>query len=244
MSKRGARLTGLAPVLAAAASAANAGVSITPALVSDYDFRGYSQSDREPALQIGIDYDRKHMHVGAWASSVDLGPGDARAELDLFADYTFGSDRTVEVNTGLLFYTYPGHADYTFPEVWITASKGWCSVSYRYSWDWARTSREASYLEASVTVPVAAAGLSVVGHVGHSTGQYWNRLGADHGRTGAYTDYSLGVSRRFGEFTAAAKYVDSTGVDVNDLTPLAGNVLSNAGRVIVSVSTTLPWARR
>ena len=41
----------LAGLTLAAAATAQAGLSVTPAVVSDYDFRGISQTAAEPALQ-------------------------------------------------------------------------------------------------------------------------------------------------------------------------------------------------
>ena len=46
----------LAGALLVAAGAANAGVTVTPAVVSDYDFRGISQSAKDPAFQLSVNY--------------------------------------------------------------------------------------------------------------------------------------------------------------------------------------------
>jgi len=235
--------------LAAASAAAHADVSVTPALTSDYDFRGYTQSDKKPALSVSVDYSGGPIHVGAWTSSIDFGPHDARSELDLMADYTFGSDDTVKVNTGFVYYTYPGHDNYTYPEAWVMASKGWFSAAYHYSWDWANVSQEASYVEGNVTVPIASTGFSAVGHVGYSFGQYWKAVddaaqAAGVSGNGEYIDWSVGVTKGFGNFNFVLKYVDSNGVDFSADSGPYKNVFSNDGRVILSVSTTLPWAKK
>src|SRR6187200_2427346 len=57
--------------LLVAAAAANAQVSSTVTLTSDYDFRGFSQSATDPAIQASLDYAHESgWYVGAWASNV------------------------------------------------------------------------------------------------------------------------------------------------------------------------------
>lgn len=227
-------LAGLA--LTVAAYAAHADVTVSPSLVSDYDFRGYSQSGKSPALQIGLDYASGPIHVGAWTSNVDFGKGDAKTELDLLADYSFGSDETVKFNTGVVYYTYPGHDEWTYPEAWVTATRGWFSLGYHYGWAWPVVSAghgvdslEGSYIEGNVTVPLGDSGFSAAGHVGYSFGQYWSSI--------EYTDWSLGVSKTLGKFNVALKYVGSDQVENTS------DVFNNQDRVILSVGTTLPWGK-
>jgi uncharacterized protein (TIGR02001 family) len=227
-------LAGLA--LALAAAVAHADVSVTPALVSDYDFRGYSQSGKSPALQIGLDYSSGPIHVGGWTSNIDFGPGDAKTELDLIADYSFGSDALANFNAGVIYYTYPGHDEWAYPEVWLSASKGWFSLSYYYGWAWPVVadgrnvdSQDGHYVEGSVTVPIGDSGFDVTGHVGYSFGQFWTDA--------EYADYSVGVSKSFGNFSAELKFVGSSQDTIKS------DIFNNEDRVILSVSTTLPWAK-
>ena len=69
----------LMPSLAQAQLAFNAGV------VTDYRYRGISQTRLKPAVQGGVDYSIDGFYVGAWASYIkwikDAG-GDANAEID------------------------------------------------------------------------------------------------------------------------------------------------------------------
>ena len=51
--------------------------SSTWTAVSDYDFRGWSQSAKSPALQGSADYAFANgLSIGAWASNVDFSPLD------------------------------------------------------------------------------------------------------------------------------------------------------------------------
>src|SRR4051812_15822558 len=64
--------------------------SSTWTAVSDYDFRGVTQSGKDPALQASADYAFSNgFSIGAWASNIDFGPAykDEDMELDLYANY-------------------------------------------------------------------------------------------------------------------------------------------------------------
>ena len=60
-------------------------------VVTDYRYRGISQSRLKPALQGGVDFAHKSgFYLGTWASTIkwikDAG-GDAPVELDLYGGY-------------------------------------------------------------------------------------------------------------------------------------------------------------
>jgi len=212
------------------ASAAQAGLSVTPTVVSDYDFRGISQTAEDPALQLGVDYATDGgLHLGAWASNIDWGSSyDGDVEVDLIADYTLGSDETVKVNFGGVDYMYPSMTDQNTAEFWVTLMKSYFSGSIRYSNDWFQLG-EAFYYELNGTFPIGETGFSVMGHVGYSDGDAWSGI--------EYTDYSIGVSKGFGNFTGTLKLVAS------DAPKSSTSVFSTDDRVILSISTTLPWAK-
>ncbi len=81
--------------LLAAAAAAKAEVSSTWTLTNDYDFRGTSQSAKDPAVQASIDWaDESGWYVGAWASNVDFGDDvDIDYEVDLYTGFSGGDRR-------------------------------------------------------------------------------------------------------------------------------------------------------
>lgn len=108
-------------------------------LVSDYRFRGVSQSDKGMAVQGGITATHESgAYVGTWASN--LGGwgrfGGSNMELDLFAGYAIPlGGATLDV--GLTWYMYPSGADITdFAEPYIKLSstvgpvKGLVGVAY------------------------------------------------------------------------------------------------------------------
>ena len=79
---------GLAAIgLTLAAAAAHADITGTVTAVSDYDFRGITQTAQDPALQGSIDYTHSSgFYLGAWGSNVDFGDCcDENVEVDVYA---------------------------------------------------------------------------------------------------------------------------------------------------------------
>jgi len=86
-------------------------VTGTLSLVSDYRFRGISQSWRQPAVQAGIDYTHASgLYLGNWNSSVSSNSynNGASLESDLYGGYRFPLAQDVTADAGVLFYLYPG----------------------------------------------------------------------------------------------------------------------------------------
>ncbi len=80
------------------------------ALVSDYRFRGISQSNLKPAVQGGIDLTHKSgFYVGNWNSSVSewTAPNGGGLEMDFYGGYTT-EIVGVGIDVGAVYYYYPG----------------------------------------------------------------------------------------------------------------------------------------
>ena len=103
--------TGEKPVAAAEPVAETSAFTIngTAALVTDYRFRGLSQTDKDFAVQGSLTVTHSSgIYVSVWGSSIDdyiAAGGDQ--EIDLIAGYkkTFGG---TTVDVGALYYYYPG----------------------------------------------------------------------------------------------------------------------------------------
>ncbi len=81
------------------------------ALVSDYRFRGLSQSWRQPAVQGGIDYTHASgFYLGNWNSSVSSNSynNGGSMEVDLYGGYRFEPVKDIMMDVGVLTYIYPG----------------------------------------------------------------------------------------------------------------------------------------
>lgn len=115
-------------------------VSGSVGLVSDYRFRGVSQSDKAMAVQGGITATHESgAYVGTWASNLaGWGTfGGAGIELDLFAGYAVPLGENATLDVGLTWYMYPSGADKTdFAEPYVKLSsqmgpiKGLLGVAY------------------------------------------------------------------------------------------------------------------
>jgi uncharacterized protein (TIGR02001 family) len=214
----------VAGALLAVAGAASAGsFSVTPTITTDYDFRGLTQTDKDPAFQLGATYAfDSGFYVGAWGSNVDFGAGDPNVEIDYFAGYA-GGDATESFgyDIGMNYYSYAGAGSLNTLELYAGISKGYFSGKLWYSDDVASTKNSGFYLEGNVAYPLPQ-DFSLIGHVGYNFGDAW--------KPNEYVDWSAGVAKSFGKLSLNVKYVNS-----ND---------ASFGRdaVIASISTTLPWA--
>ena len=98
-----------APALAQDAPASPITVTGNVTAVTDYRFRGVTQTNKHPAIQGGATIAHSSgFYVGGWGSSIDQGTAaGANAELDLIAGYSKTFDG-LTVDGGLLYYYYPG----------------------------------------------------------------------------------------------------------------------------------------
>jgi uncharacterized protein (TIGR02001 family) len=123
---------------------AAAEVSGSIAVVSDYVFRGVSQTNEKPALQGGITWNHESgFYAGAWGSSISwLSDSDpevsSQVELDGFIGYAgeFG-DSGVGYDLAATYYWYPGDypPGFTDPDtVELSVALSWSVLSAKYSY--------------------------------------------------------------------------------------------------------------
>lgn len=218
-----------------ASGLAHAQFSSTITAASDYDFRGVSQSAKDPALQASVDYAfESGFAVGAWASNIDYGDGvDGDVELDLYANYTGEISESLGWTTGIVYYLFPGSDDIEeYPEIFGGLNAGPFAFKQWYSNDLYGSDESAWYTEANATFELPA-NFSVLLHAGYSYGDYFDQpsVGED------LFDYSVGVGYKLGNFSLALKY---TGTNADD-TEQTADALNTEGRVVFSIATTFPW---
>ncbi len=217
-----------------AAMTAQAEITGTVEAVSDYNWRGISQTSQNPALQGSIDYAHESgFYIGAWGSNVDFGDCcDEEVEVDVYAGFSGGETLTWDV--GLNYYTYPGAEDLDFPEIYAGIGYEWFSSKLWYSNDFGNTDESAFYLEAGGEWELPASfGLNA--HVGYSDG---DGVEAAYGQSD-YFDWSVGVTYTLGHFDLGLKYAD--GSDLETLDGTRDDVSSSEGVAIFSISTSFPW---
>lgn len=115
------------------------------AVVSDYRFRGISQTYLAPAIQGGFDYSHSSgFYVGNWNSSVSGNSynNGAGVEMDFYGGWK-GSWGDWGLDVGGLYYYYPeayytsgvanGRSKYNNFELYIGGSWKWLSAKYSYA---------------------------------------------------------------------------------------------------------------
>ena len=199
--------------------------------VSDYVFRGISQTQNKPAVQGGFDYSHASgVYVGVWGSNVNWvsenGYKDENSlEVDFYGGYrtTFAEDFGVDV--GAIYYYYPGDRQPGFKntntaEVYAGVSWKFLSLKYNYvvspyfvGWttDSLGKTRGSGYLDLTASYAFGE-GWGVVGHVGR---QYVRGNGS-----ASYTDWKLGVTKDVGIGVVGLAY---TGTNADRSCPAADN---------------------
>jgi len=214
-------------------------VSGSVGLVSDYRFRGVSQSDQDLAVQGGVTIAHKSgFYIGTWASNLaGWGTfGGSNTELDLIGGFktAIGSGA---LDVGLTWYMYPGGAsetDFAEPYAKLSGPVGPLSllagVAYAPKQQalgrWYFTGAAAAagvyddpgdkednlYLWGDATAALPTTPLTAKAHIGYSDG---NRgLGPNAtsvAPTGTYWDWMLGVDYAVGgtPLTLGVSYVDT-----------------------------------
>jgi len=236
-------LAGLA--LALTGLAAQAEITGNAAVVSDYNWRGISQSAGDPAIQGGIDYSHESgFYAGAWGSNVDFGDCcDENVEVDLYTGFRGGDTLTWDV--GLIYYWYPGAEDIDFPEIYVGLGWEWLSGKISYSNDFGNSGESAFYFEANATYELPA-NFGLTGHLGYSDGDncfasITNDAGDIVECEDSYMDWSVGATYALGNFTLGLKYADGSDLSINDGTQ--NDVNNSEGVAIFSVSTAFPWSK-
>lgn len=186
--------------------------------VSDYVFRGYTQSNENPAIQGGVDANFGSFYVGAWASSVDFGD-DTDTEVDIYGGYR-GEAGGFAFDVGAVGYGYAGEpdgADYDYVELKAAASRavGPATFGGAFYWspDFFGLDKEAAYLEGNVAFTPADK-WTVTGAVGYQ----WLNVNDN------YTSWNLGVGYALTEHVAIDVRYHDADVDgpLSDARAVAG----------------------
>ena len=228
----------IALALASMPGFALAGVSGTAALTSDYVFRGVSQTNGDPALQVGVEgaFD-SGWYVGAWGSNIswlsDLStpaaPISSSLELDVYGGYRGKFGDTVTFDAGAIGYWYPGDFPSGFneadtAELYFGIGVGMFSAKYFYAVTdlFGYTDSDgSSYLDLS-----ANWGFADSWTLNLHAGRQWIESNESY----EYSDWKLGVTKGFANgWSLAFAYFDTNADDVLYTNPHGTQIADGAG---------------
>ena len=189
-------------------------------LVSDYRFRGISQTAKKFAIQGTFTVAHESgFYATVWGSSVDdyiANGGDA--EIDLIAGYkkTFGG---TTIDGGFLYYYYPGsggiNSDFAEPYISLSHTVGpatakiTANYAFKQHGDYSgrpgRTRDDNLYLAGDLSAGIPNTPISVAAHVGHSFGPSYQTAPYR-----GYTDWNVGASYLYKNLTFGVSYVDAS----------------------------------
>jgi uncharacterized protein (TIGR02001 family) len=178
-------------------------VSFNVGVVSQYIYRGLTQSNYRPAAQIGADYSHSSgFYAGVWASSItwlrNFGISNSQVEIDTYLGFknTVG-DFTYDV--GYLRYNYPGSVTpgATKPdtdEIYIAGTFKEYTLKYSHGLSnvfGTADSKNSYYIDFTAAWGLPQ-GMTLTAHVGH---QKFTGVNAD---PATYSDWKLAVGKDFG----------------------------------------------
>ena len=226
-------IAALAPVVQAQESTLSYNVGV----VSDYRYRGISQSRLEPALQGGIDYaDKSGFYVGAWGSTIkwikDSGASSGSVEVDLYGGYK-GAVGDVAYDVGFLRYEYAGnklknvqnYVNANTNEVYGAITYGLFTAKYSHAISdlfGNPNSKNSYYLDLSANFDLGD-GYTLTPHVG--------RQFIKNAPTYTYNDYSVTLTKDLGNGLSGSLTLVDTNNDNYLYAPTNKN-LGKAGAVV------------
>ena len=199
------------------------GLSASMTATSEYIWRGLKQSQGDPAVQVGIDYNFDNgFYVGTWASTIKwTEDGNYMKDSDFETNFFGGhanelGDTGIGYDVGLLQYYFPGNkksgvadVDATEAYIGLNTDIAHTNLAVKYShvlsddaWGIA-DAKGSQYYEANWTIPVTDT-VSVLSHVGRSEFD-----GTGNGNLD-YTDWSIGAEYAWNEnLTLGAAWTDT-----------------------------------
>jgi uncharacterized protein (TIGR02001 family) len=173
--------------------------------VSDYAFRGVSQTNEGPALQGGVDFNHDSgFHAGAWASNVDFVDGDgANIELDLYAGWGTDINDVLSIDATLIHYFYIDQNAYEYNELLVKMGvTEYVTFLLGYSNDVFGSDETGIYYQVAGSYPLPWGDLNLTGSLGH--------YDLDDALGDSYNDQSVGLSHAFGPMNVTVAYVHAS----------------------------------
>ena len=187
-------------------------VSGNVAIVSQYRFRGVSQSDGDLAIQGGLTVSHQSgFYLSTWASNLGgFGTyGGANMELDLIGGYkhSFGK---VTADGGLLWYVYPGTSGHNYAEPYLNVSGNAGPLALKVGGNYAPKqsaigNNDSLYVYGEANAAIPHTPITLKSHLGYTTGPGATPAGP----TGHYVDWQLGADVAYKALTFNLSYIDT-----------------------------------
>jgi len=194
-------------------------------LVSNYIFRGISQTSNNPAIQGGMDYSHASgFYAGVWGSNVNwiqdsvVTSGSVTMELDTYLGFKKSINDDMGYDFGYIRYNYLGNYTTVSPytaadtaEVYAAFTYKFLTAKYSYSLlDQFLTvpdTKGTNYLELNANYTIPDTTFTLTAHVGKQTytGATADGLAAA-GTPPTYTDYKVGVAKDFSGYVIGLAY--------------------------------------
>lgn len=217
------------------------------AIVSDYRYRGITQTTFDPALQVGADFSLPNgLYLGAFLTNIkwikDYGRSDGNpsvkgsSELDLYGGFKTELAKGITGDIGILRYQYPGntlqnHSGYdnaNTTEIYGAVSFGPATLKYSRSTTnlfGNPNSKGSGYLDLTAAFDLGD-GWSVTPHIGRQT------VANATASAGDYTDVSVGLTKDFAGVLFGLTFVTVDAKDENFYQTFAKKFQGKSGVVL------------
>ena len=202
-------------------------ISGSATFVTDYRFRGISQTGGDPAIQGGITATHESgFYVGTWGSSIKGGDALGEMELDLFGGWSGKLTEGLSFDGGLLYYAYPTNvtgynAEFFEPYATLSTTVGPVEAKLGVNYAWkqdALGNDDNLYLHGELSAGIPQTPISLSAHLGYTDGPLAPAFLAGTNDMNGW-DWSIGASATvLGKLNVGVSYIGTDGPSVDGLT--------------------------
>ncbi len=177
-------------------------------VVSDYRFRGFSQTGEEPTIQGTFTLTHESgFYAGVWGSGISFNNG---TEIDVYAGFAKEVASGLTADVGITGYFYPGASNTSVYEPYfaLTGTVGPATIKGGVAWAWGGQDSlgddSAIYVYTDAAVGIPETPVKLKAHLGYAKSDSF--LG---GLDGEVLDYSVGIDFSWKALTLGVSYVNT-----------------------------------
>ena len=203
-----------APAYAQDEEASDITISGGAEVVSDYRFRGFSQSTEDFAIQGTISATHSSgFYLGTWGSSIGFAGG---TEIDVYGGFKTEIAPGVTADIGATYYIYPnapttGDANVIEAYASLAGTIGpvgaKVGVAYAPGGQGALADDSAVYVSTDLSTALPGTPVTLMGHVGYAKSDSF--LGGPASGGGDVMDYMVGASASYSGLTFSTKFIST-----------------------------------